>query len=209
MDYVELYCNRMDFTTAELFLIKKEPKLGAVIQAHGHLDMRPQRSEFESLVRSIIGQQVSVKAAASVYERFSDVTKLEPNIITELGEDQIKEIGLSRPKARYLKDLAEHFVRDPSVFKHLGNLSDEEVIAELTQVKGIGVWTAQMFLMFTLRRPDVFAPDDRGLQIAIEKIFRYSEKLKRSQLEKIAEVWAPYRTTASLHLWQSLKNEPV
>ncbi len=209
MDYVGLYCNSMDFTSAELFLIEKEPKLGAVIRAHGHLDMRPQHSEFESLVRSIIGQQISVKAAASVYERFSTVTELEPNIITELGEEQIKEIGLSRPKARYLKDLAEHFVRDPSVFKHLGNLSDEEVIAELTQVKGIGVWTAQMFLMFTLRRPDVFAPDDRGLQIAIEKIFRYSEKLKRSQLEKIAEVWAPYRTTASLHLWQSLKNEPV
>lgn len=209
MDYVGLYCNSMDFTSAELFLIEKEPKLGAVIRAHGHLDMRPQHSEFESLVRSIIGQQISVKAAASVYERFSTVTELEPNIITELGEEQIKEIGLSRPKARYLIDLAEHFVRDANVFNHLGSLSDEEVIAELTRVKGIGVWTAQMFLMFTLRRPDVFAPDDRGLQNAIEKIFGYSEKLRRAELEQIAESWAPYRTTASLHLWHSLKNEPI
>lgn len=199
----------MKFTTAELFLIEKDSKLGAVIQTNGHLDLRPQRSEFESLVRSIIGQQISVKAASSIYERFSAVTKLEPSSIAELSEEQIKEVGLSRPKARYLIDLAEHFVKDPEVFNHLESLSDEDVITELTKVKGIGVWTAQMFLMFTLRRPDVFAPADRGLQVSIQNIFSTADSLKPVEYEKIAQAWAPYRSTASLHLWHSLKNEPV
>jgi DNA-3-methyladenine glycosylase II len=209
LEPANVYLDSMDFTSAELFLIEKDPKLGAVIQAHGHLDMRPERAEFESLVRSIIGQQISVKAASSIYQRLVTATKLEPNVIASLNEAQIKEIGLSQSKARYLTDLAEHFVRDASVFNHLAELVDADVITELTRIKGIGIWTAQMFLMFTLRRPDVFAPDDHGLQNAVERIYEYSEKLKRAELEQIAENWSPYRTTASLHLWHSLKNEPV
>ena len=199
----------MDYTPAVLFLIEKDSRLGAVIQANGHLDLRPRRSEFESLVRSIIGQQISVKAASSIYERFEAVTELKPAAVAILDEEQIKEIGLSRSKAGYLADLAKHFVSDPAVFNHLNKLSDEDVIEELTKVKGIGVWTAQMFLMFTLRRPDVFAPADRGLQVAIQNIFGIADSLKPVEYEKIAQTWAPYRSTASLHLWHSLKNEPV
>jgi len=115
---------------------------------------------------------------------------------------------LSGQKYKYIHDLAEHFVRDSMVFDHLDTLSDDDVIAELTKVKGIGVWTAQMFLMFTLVRPDVFAPDDRGLQLAIQKLYALPDVPPRSELETIAEAWAPYRTVASWHLWHSLDNEP-
>lgn len=123
-----------------------------------------------------------------------------------LSDDQARLIGLSGRKLSYLKDLAEHFVNDSAVFNHLDGLSDDDVISELTQVKGIGVWTAQMFLIFTLHRPDVFAPDDRGLQLAIEK--HYGIPASRNRLAQLAESWAPYRSTASLHLWKSLDNTP-
>ncbi|HEU0266487.1 MAG TPA: hypothetical protein VFQ70_02575, partial [Candidatus Saccharimonadaceae bacterium] len=91
---------------------------------------------------------------------------------------------------------------------HLGTLSDDEVITELTRVKGIGIWTAQMFLIFTLHRPDIFAPDDRGLQVAIQTIYDLPQVPKRSELETFAEKWTPYRSTACLHLWRSLHNTP-
>lgn len=185
-----------------------DPVMKKLISEHGRIAFRPERDYFEALSNSIISQQISVKAAASIFGRFREITKLQPTITFDLDEKQIKEIGLSGQKAKYLKDLAEHFVDDSAVFNHLDSLNDDEVIAELTKVKGIGVWTAQMFLMFTLHRPDIFAPDDRGLQLAIEK--HYGQKLGRAELEKFAEkMWAPYRTSASLHLWRSLDNEPV
>src|SRR5690606_14972068 len=108
----------------------------------------------------------------------------------------IKAIGLSRQKASYIRDLAQHFVENPSVYTHLEKMSDEEVIAELTAVKGIGVWTAQMFLMFTLSRPDVFAPDDAGLQRAILQLYKWDALPPKKELVIVAEQWKPYRTVA-------------
>lgn len=195
-------------TDAERVLGKRDPVLAQVIARHAPLALRPERDYFEALSSSIISQQISVKAAASIFGRFKGVTKLQPEIVANLSNEQVKTIGLSGQKTKYLRDLAEHFVRDSAVFNHLDSLSDDEVIAELTRVKGIGVWTAQMFLLFTLHRPDVFAPDDRGLQLAIEKLYGLSAG--RAELEKFAEEkWAPYRSTASLYLWRSLDNEPV
>src|SRR5690606_33672396 len=118
-----------------------------------------------------ISQQISVKAAASIFERFVESTGLLPERALDITAEQIKFIGLSVQKARYLSDLALHFANNSQVFNHLEELDDEAVISELTKVKGIGAWTAQMFLMFTLQRPDVFAPGDRGLQLAIENIY--------------------------------------
>ncbi len=133
---------------------------------------------------------------------------MDPVRIAKLTQEQSREIGLSGQKYKYIHDLAEHFVRDSMVFNHLDTLSDEEVITELTKVKGIGVWTAQMFLMFTLVRPDVFAPDDRGLQLAVQRLYDLPDVPPRSELEQIAAKWAPYRTVASWHLWHSLNNSP-
>lgn len=198
----------MNFSIAEQFLIEADPILGEVIQRNGDLVPRPQRSYYEALARSIIGQQISVRAAANIFARFEQVTELRPEFAVELSAEQIKLIGLSGQKASYLQDLARHFVTDPAVYDHLDTLDDQAVVDELTRVKGIGVWTAQMFLMFTLRRPDVFAPGDRGLQLAIERLYNLPAKTSQSQLEVFAERWQPHRTTASLHLWQSLNNTP-
>jgi DNA-3-methyladenine glycosylase II len=189
-------------------LIKLDPTLGKIIKANGHVNLRPERDYFEALASSIVSQQISVKAAAKIFARFRDTTKLDPTRVLEIDEPQQKAIGLSGQKLRYLHSLAEHFVEDSAVFNHLESLNDDEVIVELTRVKGIGVWTAQMFLIFTLRRPDIFAPDDRGLQLAIQNIYDLPKLPGRAELEQFAEKWAPYRSIACLHLWRSLDNTP-
>jgi DNA-3-methyladenine glycosylase II len=134
---------------------------------------------------------------------------MKPERVLDLSEEEVKTIGLSRQKLSYLKDLSDHFVDDPKVYNHLNKLSDEEVIEELTAIKGIGVWSAQMFLIFTLVRLDVFAPDDVGLKRAIKQIYGYDEVPNRDRLIEMAETWKPYQTVACWHLWKSLKNAPV
>lgn len=196
----------MTLTKAEAMLADTDPLLGTIITANGAIPLAPPRDYFEALSSAIIGQQISVKAAAKIFERFQEVTKLDPHVVSRLSEEDVKTIGLSGQKVRYLTDLAEHFVRDSAVFHHLNTLSDDEVIIELTKVKGIGVWTAQMFLIFTLHRPDVFAPDDRGLQIAVEQL--YERTFTRAELDEHAAQWAPFRSTACIHLWKSLDNTP-
>lgn len=194
--------------TAEEYLVKADPILGKLVAKQKITTSKRPNDYFESLCRSIIGQQVSVKAAETIYGRFEQTTKLSPEKVRKLTEEEVKQIGLSRQKASYLSDLAEHFYKDSAVYNHLDSLSDDDVIKELTAVKGIGVWTAQMFLMFTLNRPDVFAPDDIGLIRAIEKLYKLEVQPTKAELIKLAEKWKPYRTTACLHLWHSLDNAP-
>lgn len=198
----------MSLNSSEKKLIELDPILGQYVKSHDSIPLRPQRDYFEALSSSIIGQQISVRAAAKIFGRFRDATNLTPDKVLVLSDEDIKAIGLSGQKSRYIRDLALHFVEDSAVFNHLSNLSDDEVIAELTKVKGVGVWTAQMFLIFTLHRPDVFAPDDRGLQLAIQKVYSLPSVPGRTELEAFAERWAPYRSTACLHLWKLLDNEP-
>lgn len=195
-------------TASEKNLAKLDPILGAHIKKHDTIPLRPDRDYFEALAGSIISQQISVKAAAKIFGRFKNATHLKPSVALTLSEDDVKAIGLSGQKARYIRDLAEHFVNDSVIFNHLNTLPDDEVITELTRVKGIGVWTAQMFLIFTLHRPDIFAPDDRGLQLAIQKMYKLETIPSRAELETFAMRWAPYRSTACLHLWHSLDNQP-
>ena len=194
---------------AEAKLSELDERLGELIELQRPLLLHePRTNYFFSLCRSIVGQQVSVAAAATIFGRLEAATGLDPKKAAALSESQIKTIGLSRQKAGYIKDLARHFVDNPKVYNHLGQLSDEEVIAELTAVKGIGEWTAQMFLMFTLVRLDVFAPDDVGLQRAMMKLYGWKSVPKKDKLIKTAERWRPYRTVASWHLWQSLDSSP-
>lgn len=198
----------MELSEAEEYICRVDPKLAPIIRAHGHLSFPKSSDYFTELAESIISQQLSVKASDTIFKRFAEVTKLKPENALQITEAEEKQIGLSGQKARYIRDLAEHFVQDSAVFDHLDSLSDDDVVAELTQVKGIGVWTAQMFLMFTLQRPDVFAPDDLGLLNALKRVYDLPERPTRSEAIRLAEKWAPHRTTASYHLWHLLDNKP-
>ncbi len=207
--YLTQYTKYMRLSKAEAHICQADQRLGVVIKRNGHIALPEISGDyFAELAQSIISQQLSVKAAATIFARFKNVTDLQPQKALAITEAQQKEIGLSGQKARYIRDLAEHFVNDPAVFDHLDTLSDEGVIAELTKVKGTGTWTAQMFLMFTLNRPDVFAPDDLGLQNAIAKVYDLPARPTRAEALQRAEFWAPYRTTACLHLWHLLDNKP-
>lgn len=197
-----------DIVRAEATLQLLDPVLGECIVRHGTIQHRPQSDYFTSLAEAIVGQQLSVKTAARIFERFVEITQRDPKRTTQLTTEEVKIIGLSAPKARYIQDLAQHFVNDSAVFTHLDSLRDDDVIKELTAIKGIGVWTAHMFLMFTLVRPDVFAPDDAGLQRAIKNLYNFTILPSRGELETFAERWKPYRTVACWHLWCSLDNQP-
>lgn len=199
----------LSFSDAENYLIEKDPLLGAIITDNGPIQHERRGHYFEALSRAIIGQQISVKAAAKIFERFSVHTALLPERVLAIDDECQKVIGLSGQKMRYLQDLALHFVNDSAVFNHLKSLDDDSAIIELTRVKGIGVWTAQMFLMFTLSRDDIFAPDDRGLQLAVQRLYALPTVPTRSELVSYSEQWRPYRSTASYHLWRSLDNEPT
>jgi DNA-3-methyladenine glycosylase II len=201
--------NEATIRQAEQQLIKLDPLLGKLI-AKQSLKPRSLRSDyFASLCRSIVGQQVSVAAATAIFARLEQATALQPLRLVTLDETTIKTIGLSKQKAGYIKDLAQHFADNPDVYNHLEAQSDEQVITELIAIKGIGTWTAQMFLMFTLGRPDVFAPDDVGLQRAMMRLYKWDDLPPKKELEKWANNWRPYRTVASFHLWQSLDNAPT
>lgn len=194
---------------AELELIKLDPKLGALIELQKPIIHQPRSDYFFALCRAIVSQQLSTSSAAAIFGRLEKLTDLKPDLVASLSDEQTKAIGLSRQKTAYLRDLALHFGENPKIYNHLEGLSDEQVITELTAVKGIGVWTAQMFLMFTMMRLDVFAPDDIGIQRAMKQLYGWDKLPDRQELEAIADKWRPYRTVACWHLWQSLHNTPA
>jgi DNA-3-methyladenine glycosylase II len=194
---------------AEAALAQQDPALGALIHTQAPLNRLREGTYFGNLVRSIVAQQISVAASHAILGRLTAATGLDPERILATSPDDLRALGLSRSKAGYIHDLAAHFVEQPAIFDHLDQLPDAEVIAELTRVKGIGVWTAHMFLMFTLGRLDVFAPDDVGLQRAILRLHHLDKVPPRAELEALADRWRPYRTIAAWHLWESLRNMPV
>ena len=198
--------NEKTIKQAEIELVKLDPVLGKLIKSQTLTPVNERSGYFSSLCRSIIGQQVSVASAKAIFARLEDKTKLLPKTVASLSEQDIKTIGLSRQKAGYIKDLADHFIKDPEVYNHLEQQKDEQVISELIDIKGVGVWTAQMFMIFTLARIDVFAPDDLGLKNAIIKLYKLNTEPTKKDLETLAEKWCPYRSLACLHLWQSLAN---
>ncbi len=176
--------------------------------APGHLVSRG--DPFQTLARSIVGQQISVKAAQSVWDRFAAAAgHVQPGRITRMRITTMRACGLSARKAEYLKDLAGHFVRGEVDPGRWPEQSDEEVIAELIQVRGIGRWTAEMFLIFNLLRPDVFPLDDVGLLRGIGLAYGRGEKAARHEAVTIGETWRPWRTVATWYLWRSLDPLPV
>jgi DNA-3-methyladenine glycosylase II len=198
-------------------LSEADPVLGALIAAVGPLGNarsgRPDPDDhYGALVRSITGQQLSVKAAASIYARLRTRFGGRPPTPQEILSDEPEELraaaGLSRAKVSYLRSLAEHVLSGELELERMNQLPDEQVQAELLAVKGIGVWTSHMFLMFHLGRPDVLPVGDLGIRRAIERAYGLDELPLADEMEEIAEPWRPHRTLACRYLWRSLDNEP-
>jgi DNA-3-methyladenine glycosylase II len=158
------------------------------------------------LAESIVYQQLNGKAAFTIFKRFAALAgdPVTPKGILKLTQAKMRSVGLSKQKSSYLRDMAERAVRGDLDFSKLHELSDKDVIEHLTQVKGVGEWTAQMFLMFTLRRPNVLPTGDFGVQMAIKKHYKKRKLPKPLQMEKLAKAWEPYRSFACWYLWRSL-----
>ena len=165
---------------------------------------------FNTLARSIVGQQISVKAAQSVWDRLvAAVPAMHPEIVRAHDAEQLRACGLSRSKVVYLVDLATHFAEERLSVARWDEMSDDELIAELTKVRGIGRWTAEMFLIFYMMRPNVLPLDDIGLQNAVSRLYYKGRRLTRKQLTNFAKRWEPWRSVATWYLWRSLDPVPV
>jgi DNA-3-methyladenine glycosylase II len=187
-------------------LKKSDPVLRRIIERIGPCRMEFGPPEFHSLAESILYQQLNGKAAATIFARFVALAgdPPTPEGILKLSDEQLRSVGLSKQKSAYLKDLSAKTQAGLLDFARLADLPDEEVIQHLTQVKGVGVWTAQMFLMFTLKRPDVLPTGDYGVQAAMKKHYKKRKMPKPDVMEKIAKPWSPYRSVACWYLWRSL-----
>jgi DNA-3-methyladenine glycosylase II len=173
---------------------------------------RPKGDAYGALLRAIVGQQLSVKAAATIFDRvlaiFGGKTPAAQDLLAA-DADELRAAGLSGRKVEYLKDLAARVASGELEVDRFDELSDDEIIAELTAVRGLGVWTAHMFLMFHLGRPDVLPVGDLGIRNAVAAAYGLGEPPKPDELERIAEPWRPHRTLACLYLWESLDNAPA
>jgi DNA-3-methyladenine glycosylase II len=192
-------------------LKKSDPVLSAIIERVGACRMEFGPPEFHSLAEAIVYQQLNGKAAVTIFKRFATLAgdPVTPEGILKLTDAELRSVGLSKQKSSYLKDMAQRASRGELDFSRLPEMSDDDVIKHLTQVKGVGVWTAQMFLMFTLRRPNVLPTGDYGIQLAIKKYYKKRKIPKPEQMEKIAKAWEPYRSVACWYLWRSLDIKTV
>jgi DNA-3-methyladenine glycosylase II len=191
-----------------------DPVMRHLITSVGPFALKPRRNRFHTLVRAIVSQQISTKAAASILGRLEALVEpegLSPESVLPLSLAQLRKVGLSSQKQVYLRDLAERVHTRQVRLDLLGRLPDEDVIAELIQVKGIGRWTAQMFLIFTLGRADVFPHDDLGVRTAIKRFYGLDELPDKETAHRITELWRPYATVGSWYCWRSLSlpKEPV
>lgn len=187
-------------------LKKCDPVLRAIIEQVGPFRMQYGTPEFGSLAEAIVYQQLNGKAAETIFKRFAALAgePLTPEGILKLSDEQLRAGGLSKQKAMYLKDLAAKTAAGILDFTKLPELPDEQVIEHLTQVKGIGVWTAHMFLIFSLRRLNVLPTGDYGVQMALKRHYRKRKLPKPKDMEKIARAWEPYRSVACWYMWRSL-----
>jgi DNA-3-methyladenine glycosylase II len=194
------------YRKAILHLKKADPILAAIIERIGPCRMAFSEPTFHSLAEAILYQQLNGKAAVKIFDRFTAAAgdPLTPSGILKLTDPQMREVGLSRQKTSYLRDLAEKTQAGLLEFERMSEMTEEDVITHLTRVKGIGVWTAHMFLMFTLRRPDILPVGDYGVQAAIKKHYKKRKWPKPDVMGKIAKPWAPYRSVACWYLWRSL-----
>jgi len=199
-------------------LAAADPVMAGLIDRFGELSLearrarRPPMDAYGTLLRSVVGQQLSSKAAFTIYGRVLDLfggSTPQPRELLELDPQKLREAGLSGRKVEYVRDLASHVISGELELDRLETLSDGEVIAEITAIRGFGVWSAQMFLMFFLERPDVLPTGDLGIRNAVKVAYGLDDVPTPAQLTKIGEPWRPHRTLACVYLWESLANEPV
>lgn len=194
--------------------MRRDPVLAAIIKRKGACglgDVRDRFDHFAMLVRAIVFQQLSTKAATTIHSRliaYLPDSKPTPEALATVTETQYRTAGISRQKAAYLADLSEKVLSGALPLDSLDAMSDDEVITALTKVKGIGRWTAEMFLIFRLQRPDVLPVGDLGIVNAIQKAYRLRKKPTPDRMRKLGEAWRPYRSIATWYLWRSLDNEP-
>lgn len=187
-----------------------DPVLGALITRYKGLTLASRGDAFQTLARSIIGQQISVKAAQSVWDRFAaEVGDMQPQRVLRLSVARLRGCGLSGQKAGYLLDLSARFAEGAIDVKRWHAMDDDALIADLTQVKGIGRWTAEMFLIFYLTRPDVFPLGDLGLQRALSLHYNKGRQLSDRRIAALSSLWKPWRSVATWYLWRSLDPVPV
>jgi len=195
---------------AKRALARRDPTLAAIMRRHAGVFLVRRGEPFMTLARAIVGQQISVHAAQSVWDRFvaaaPDVTPLQ---VRALAPARLRACGLSARKVEYISDLARHFIDGTIHVQRWPEMEDEAVIAELVQVRGIGRWTAEMFLIFNLLRPDVFPLDDLGLQKAIRRAYFSGRSATPARMRKLGATWAPWRSVATWYLWRSLDPVPV
>ena len=200
-----------DYTRARRLLLRRDPVLAAVIKKHGACGLASaQRADhFSALVRAITGQQLSTKAASTIYARLAALMPggVSPASLSTLTDEQMRAVGMSRQKIAYFRDLCDKALSGVVALDSLESMTDDEVIAALTKVKGIGRWSAEMFLMFRLHRPDVLPVDDLGIVNAVKNVYRLRKRPTADRIRKIGEAWRPYRSVASWYLWRTLDNE--
>jgi DNA-3-methyladenine glycosylase II len=200
----------MNFSAAEKHLRRVDPVLAKIMKQQGSCALKPDRRYFQSLVEAILSQQLSVKAAATIFGRFRDLLagQVLPGAILSLRDEQFRGAGISRQKTAALRDLSVKWQNGLVNPRRFQRMSDEEIIAALTQVKGIGRWTAEMFLIFSLCRLDVLPVDDLGFRNAVKKAYGLRKLPEAQRLTTLAEKWKPYRAIATWYLWASLDNKP-
>jgi len=203
------------YARARRALMKRDPVLAAAIKEIGACGMadRQRKDHLSALVGSIVSQQLSTKAAATIYGRFVALFPEQripgADAIAALDDGTLRSVGLSGQKVGYLRDLCMRIQSGELQLDELESLPDEHVIERLTAVKGFGRWTAEMFLMFRLHRPDVLPAGDLGIMNAIQRLYRLRKRPDARRILKMGESWKPYRSVASWYLWQTLRNEPL
>lgn len=188
-----------------IVFLQKDPELAAVIDSVGNYKLKRKNHHFSVLVESIISQQIATSAAEAIFKRFKKLYPKFPTAaeILSTRRSKLRLVGLSGMKIEYLKDLARHVEEGRLDMKLLSKMNNGDVITCLTQVKGIGRWTAEMFLIFSLGRQDVFPVDDLGLRKGVQMLFSLPETPKPREVERLGERWKPYRTIATWYLWKS------
>ncbi|MFC1953307.1 DNA-3-methyladenine glycosylase family protein [Chloroflexota bacterium] len=201
---------RSDINIATDILVNCDPRLAEIISALGPCTLERREQGFISLVRSIVSQQLSKWAAQSIQHKLEslfDKNGINPERFLEIQEEELLKTGLSRPKVKYIKGLASYALSDEINFNELESQDDEDVIQKLTQIKGIGRWTAEMYLMFSLNRLDVFPLDDAAIRNAMTDIYDISKDNFENQALNIAERWRPYRTIACWYLYRYINSQ--
>ena len=199
----------VDFRRAQRILLRRDPILAALIRQHGpcRLGDAVRADHFSALVRAIIFQQLSTRAASTIHDRFTALFPggaVTPQALSGLADERLRQVGLSRQKVLYLRDLCGRVASGDVLLDGIEAFDDEPIIAALTRVKGIGRWTAEMFLMFRLHRPDVLPVGDLGILTAVQRAYGLRTRPTPERLRELGEGWRPYRSVACWYLWRSL-----